>query len=61
MRRSRVKGVSAVQRGNHQEPLGAVLRWAERPGPQAVTGREDTAPPGTGVHRARSAINTKPQ
>ena len=60
MRRSGVKGVSAVQRAV-QEPLGAVLQWTEPPGPQAVTGREDTAPPGTGVHQARSTINTKPQ
>ena len=52
--------MSAVQRAV-QEPLGAVLQWTEPPGPQAVTGREDTAPPGTGVHQARSTINTKPQ
>lgn len=39
----RATGVSSsVQRGDHRELLGAVL-WTEPPGPQAVTGREDTA------------------
>lgn len=61
MRCSGAKGVSAVQRGDHRELLGAVPRWTEPPGPQAVTAREDPAPAGTGVPQARSTEDTKSQ